>query len=154
MRWALTILFSLALFVSTGSAADTTTGKVIKVLPQYLDAQGRNTLSPSLYERDAYQAELLHHPDQRGGLIFNVQWKAAANTGKLKLYVQARGIVKDKTVKTYVWGLPVQKHGWFSQWAIVTANAEEFKALGTLTAWRVTLWDGNHRLGEQHSYLW
>ena len=136
------------------SAADAT-GRVIKVLPQYLDAQGRNTLSPSLYERDAYQARLLNHPELRGGLVFNVQWKAHnADAGALKLRVEARGTVRDKNVKTYVWEAPVQRHGWFSQWTQLPASADDFKALGTVTAWRVSLRDGDRQLSEQHSYLW
>ena len=42
--------------ISTTDAARP--GKISKVLPHWLDLQGRHTLSPSLLERDAYQAKL------------------------------------------------------------------------------------------------
>ena len=50
--------------------------KILKVLPQYLDEEGRHALSPSLYERDAYQYFLRKNPSKRGGLRFDVNWKA------------------------------------------------------------------------------
>ena len=36
--------------------------KISKVLPHWLDKKGRHTLSPSLFERDAYQAQLPRQP--------------------------------------------------------------------------------------------
>ena len=42
---------------SRGAAAATAqTGRVVKVLPLYLDLKGRDAISPSLFDRDAYQA--------------------------------------------------------------------------------------------------
>jgi hypothetical protein len=38
--------------------APAATGRLMKVLPEYLDAKGLTSLSPSLFERDAYQAIL------------------------------------------------------------------------------------------------
>ena len=49
--------------------------RVMKVLPQFLDTNGVHTLSPSLYERDAYQAYLREHPDKRSGIRFEVHWR-------------------------------------------------------------------------------
>ena len=48
------LLIVLSLFVSLASFADVT-GKVVKVLPFYVDGQGRIAKSPSLFDRDAYQ---------------------------------------------------------------------------------------------------
>ena len=45
--------------------AGASTGRVFKVLPHFLDTNGVHTLSPSLYERDAYQAHLRQHPEKR-----------------------------------------------------------------------------------------
>ena len=53
------------------------TGRVIKVLPEFLDLKGRSSLSPSLYERDAYQASLRQHTNQISTVQFQIQWKAA-----------------------------------------------------------------------------
>jgi hypothetical protein len=36
----------------------------------------------------------------------------------------------------------------------VFVGKEDFKSLGELTAWRVTLWDGDRQVGEQQSFLW
>jgi hypothetical protein len=152
MRWSSTWLLTLLLLISGAAASHAATG-VIKVLPQYVDLQGRASLSPSLYERDAYQALLQQHPDQRGGLRFMVQWKAP-HSDSLKLRVEAHGTVEGKTVKTLTLEQPVERHGWFSQWTPLVASAEQFKELGTLTSWHVTLWDGDTLLGEQKSFLW
>jgi hypothetical protein len=151
MRRPLTILLSLVLFVSVAAAGPS--GKIIKVLPQYLDTEGRTTLAPSLYERDAYQAQLLAKPELRGGLIFNVQWKSksAAST---RIFVEARGVVRNSVIQSFVWEKPVTRSGWFSQWEKITVPAAHFKQLETLSAWRVTIWDGNQLLGEQKSFLW
>ena len=45
-------------------SAQAATGRVIKVLPQFLDLKGRNSLTPSLYERDVYQNVLRDHTNQ------------------------------------------------------------------------------------------
>ena len=48
--------------------------RISKVLPHLLDKQGLHTLSPSLLERDAYQAQLRSNPDQCSGIRFDVKW--------------------------------------------------------------------------------
>jgi len=57
-------------------AADAVTGKVVKVLPFFLDAQGRIAKSPSLFDRDVYQAYLREHTNEVSGVRFDVLWKA------------------------------------------------------------------------------
>jgi hypothetical protein len=151
MRWLITILFSFALFATT-AVADSS-GKVIKVLPQYLDLQGRTSLSPSLYERDAYQAQMLYKPELRSGVEFNVQWKSR-NASKLKLFIEARGPAHEKSAQTFVWQRSVSRRGWFSQWEKISITGDEFRQLNPMTAWRVSLWDGDKLLGEQKSFLW
>ena len=46
--------------------------KVRKVLPSLVDLEGRASLHPSLYERDAYQAYLRKNPELVGGMRFDV----------------------------------------------------------------------------------
>ena len=65
----LTILCLLTMSARPAGAAD---GKVIKALPQFLDAQGQSALSPSLYDRDAYQAYLREHTTNISTLRFDV----------------------------------------------------------------------------------
>src|SRR5215469_9829011 len=82
--------------LATALAGDAATGRVVKVLPFFLDLKGYSALSPSLYDRDAYQAYLRRHVNQRSAIRFDVLWKTS-NTGaaKLKLHVELRGTTKD-----------------------------------------------------------
>src|SRR5258705_13546151 len=56
--------------------ASAATGRIIKVLPHFLDLKGRHSLSPSLYDRDAYQARLRDHREERSGMRFDIEWKS------------------------------------------------------------------------------
>src|SRR2546425_9231499 len=91
MRWHKCFLLLLALWCSVASAV-AAPAKVIKVLPHYLDREGRHALSPSLYDRDAYQAVLRRNPEQRSAIRFDIQWRArAASSDNLKLRLELRG---------------------------------------------------------------
>ena len=132
------------------------TGRVFKVLPHNLDLQGRHTLSPSLYERDAYQAYLRENPSKSSGLRFDVQWKSKGQPGQpLKLRLELRGIARggdlpeQRTIERMV-----QPTGWFSRWTGLPLLGEEYKQFGQVTAWRVSLLEGDQVLGEQKSFLW
>ena len=147
----LTVLFILVgLFALEASAAS---GRIIKLLPHYLDEEGRHTISPSLYERDAYQAELRQNPELIHGLRFDVNWKASRISGDtVKIRIEARGsdtapnkpIIFEREVKPKMFGA----------WTSVKLDDETFKKLGKLLAWKVTLWDGETQLSEQQSFLW
>src|SRR5206468_2182976 len=91
MRWFK--LLPVVLFLSASAlGAEAATGRIIKVLPHLLDREGRHTLSPSLYERDAYQAFLRKNPERCAGLRFDVHWKANRAAGpRLLLRVEIRG---------------------------------------------------------------
>lgn len=123
-----------------------------KVLPQLIDAKGRHSLRPSLYERDAYQVVLRTHPEQRGGLRFAVQWTAPRGKALL-LRIEMRGSAADNpgTMKLEA---PVKRTGWFSSWASLDLRGEDYKKFGDLVAWRATLWDGEQQVSEQKSFLW
>jgi hypothetical protein len=140
--------------LSTTFADEAVAGRVIKVLPLFLDLKGHDALSPSLYDRDAYQVYLRQHPDQRSAIRFDVLWKAS-NTGnaELKLYIELRGIGQN--------GLPRQvtldqvvKTGFFRHWVSLTLDGADYKNFGELVAWRVTLRADDKLLGEQKSFLW
>jgi hypothetical protein len=51
-------LLCLPLLASPLVAAPAKPAKIVKVLPHYVDLEGRIALAPSLFERDAYQAVL------------------------------------------------------------------------------------------------
>src|ERR1700733_7348874 len=86
-------------------------GRVIKVLPQFLDKKGEASLSPSLYERDAYQFYLRDHPRARTALRLAVQWKAKdTGAADLKLRAELRGL-ETNTLHALTIEQPVKKKG-------------------------------------------
>lgn len=151
MRRPIVLLLTIALLVSAASAH--AAGKIFKVLPQYLDLKGRASVSPSLYDRDAYQALLLKTPAQRSGVQFKVYWRAGH--GALKIRVEARGSAQDvKKNPNPTWEKSVERTALFSRWTTIAVTGDDYRNLGTVTAWHVTLWDGDQLLSEQKSFLW
>ncbi|MBI3192716.1 MAG: hypothetical protein HYZ36_08630 [Pedosphaera parvula] len=141
----------LGLLVSPGEAG---TARILKTLPHHLDQQGRHTVAPSLYERDAYQAHLRKEPKLCSGLRFDVQWKAIqVDKNDLKLRVEVRSS-KTPLDKPFMIEQAVQPKGWFTTWTGVTIDGDAFRNLGKIIAWRVTLWEGGRQLAEQRSFLW
>lgn len=152
MRWN---VFAILTFMAFSLHANAATGRIFKVLPHLLDAQGRHALSPSLYERDAYQARLQQHRNLVSGVRFDVQWKTKGEpAGPLSVIVEMRGVVEGVEPRQYVIEEKVEGGGWFNHWTKVTLTGEEYKNFGEVTAWRVTLWEGEKLLGEQKSFLW
>jgi hypothetical protein len=151
------LLFLILLIIGLGAApsADAAKGKVIKVLPHLLDLKGRHSLSPSLYARDAYQAQLRQHPEQRSGVRFDIHWKTrGAVYSPLKLRVELRGTTKGDLPSRTVLLSEVKPGGWFGRWTSLPLTGEDYQKLGEVTAWRVTLWEGDKMLGEQKSFMW
>lgn len=143
--WAACGLTLGVCFHAAGASA-----RITKVLPHLLDQKGRHTLSPSLYERDAYQAHLRRNPGLRSALRFNVQWKARESAPiQLKVRVEIRG---SKEAKPFVLEQRVRRAT--SRWTALTLGGEDYKKLGELVAWRATLWAGDALLAEEKSFLW
>ena len=148
-RVLLLLLFALPLF-----GAQAATGRIKKVLPHYLDKQGRHTLAPSLYERDAYQAHLRHSPNERSALRFDVNWKATRGADtNLKLRVELRSS-KANPLQPVVLEAQIEPPRFFSRWSALTLKGEDYEKFGDLIAWRATLWEGDLLLAEQKSFLW
>ena len=76
-RWLAGIILLLACGWGGLTGVEAASAKISKVLPHLLDREGRHVVSPSLYERDAYQAYLRQHPEEVGGLRFDVSWKVS-----------------------------------------------------------------------------
>jgi hypothetical protein len=154
MRWLFLSSLTVATLCCAGSAS-ATEGKIVKVLPHFLDTQGRHTKSPSLFDRDAYQAWLRRNPDQRGGVRYDVQWQSRGATGKLKLRVELRGIAEGKLPreKTIEKEVEPGKFG-LAHWDELDLKGDDYKSFGDVTAWRVSLWDGEKLVAEQTSFLW
>lgn len=140
--------------IAAPNSAEAATGRVVKVLPHFLDLQGRHALSPSLYDRDAYQAQLRRNPAQRSGLRFDIQWRAQGAKGKLKLRVELRGTAKGELPRFTTLESALEPGRKRAGWFPVKLTGEDYKNFGEVTAWRVTLWDGEQLVGEQKSFLW
>lgn len=125
--------------------------KVLKVLPQYLDRKGRNSVSPSLFDRDAYQLELKESKTNRTALCFQVNW-IGRGFDELTLRVEAKGGT-PRQPRTVVLEEQVRP-GFFSKWSSLRIAGDDYKAFGELLAWRATLWYGTNQLSEQKSFLW
>jgi hypothetical protein len=148
-RWFILLLL-LAGAVEAGAAS----GKVVKVLPHFLDLQGRHTLSPSLFDRDAYQAELRKDPAKRSGIRFDILWRGRSATRETAtLRLELRGTAKGDLPSQVTLEAPVQITG-ISRWAALKLDGDAYRKFGEVTAWRVTLWSGEELLGEQKSFLW
>jgi hypothetical protein len=150
-RFLITLLLlgSLSAF-----ASGTAPGRVVKVLPLFLDLKGHDAISPSLFDRDAYQAYLRVHTNEVSAVRYDVLWKAADATGaKLKLRVELRGYGAGGLPQQTVLEQSVTPHT-FSHWTSIPFAGGDYKNFGEIVAWRVTLWNGDELLGEQKSFLW
>jgi hypothetical protein len=126
--------------------------KIIKVLPQYLDQQGRHTLSPSLYERDAYQVHLRDHPELRSGMRFMISWRTPESE-PFRLQVELRGS-KDNTPTRITLEKEANNRNGGREWTELLLTGERYEAVGEILAWRATLWKGDELLSEDKSFLW
>lgn len=127
--------------------------RIIKVLPQLLDTHGRNALSPSLFDRDAYQLFLRENPDQVSALRLDVQFKAKRTSGPLTLRVELRG-GKTEIGKRHVFETSVMPTRWFRSWGRIELDRATSEAIGPLIAWRATLLENDVTIAEQESFLW
>jgi len=151
---AFLILLAMFGLLAGVHAADAVTGRVFKVLPLLLDQQGRTALSPSLFDRDAYQARLRQHTNEISAIRYDVLW-SAKHTGeaKLKIRLELRGVDAGNLPKLKTLEAEATS-GFFRKWTPLTLDGDEYKAFGAVTAWRASLWDGDQLLGEEKSFLW
>src|SRR5436190_16502497 len=123
-------VISFSLFFALTIGLQGATGKVMKVLPQFLDLKGRSSLSPSLYDRDAYQAQLQQHPQERSTMRFEVEWKSRSPVWEaLKLRLQMRGVAKGNEPKELALEVPVEPGGWLGRWDSIPLTAQQYKDL-------------------------
>jgi hypothetical protein len=136
-------------------SAEAASGRVLKVLPHFLDLQGRHSLSPSLYDRDAYQAFLRQNTNQISGVRFDIQWKVTGpKTAPLLLRLELRGTAHGNLPSKSTLETSLKPSGWFSKWTVLPITGENYQKFGEVTAWRATVWEGDRLLGEQTSFLW
>jgi hypothetical protein len=145
------------LLLATGARAESAvSGRVLKVLPLFLDLQGRTSPSPSLLDRDAYQAQLRSNPKLCSGIEFAINWRAKGpKDTPLTLRIELRGGQPGQLPTRAVLEQAVTpKGGLFGAWTSLKLLGAEHRRVGDVTSWRATLWQGASLLGEQQSFLW
>jgi hypothetical protein len=152
----LVLLGSLALVCEVQADGVAPTGRVVKVLPLLLNLKGHDALSPSLFDRDAYQFFLRQHTNQISGMRFDVLWKASgltATNGNVKIQLELRSVAPngDPRMKTLETTVPAHRH---EHWTSLPLSSEDYLQVGDVVAWRARLWAGDQLLSEQKSFLW
>jgi len=129
-------------------------GRIVKMLPLFLDLKGHDALSPSLYDRDAYQAYLRRHTNEISAIRFDLLWQVAnPSAAKYKLRMELRGLSaggKPARMTLEQEAPPPLLRRWNS----LTLGGADYKNFGELIAWRATLWRGDQLLSERKSFLW
>jgi hypothetical protein len=150
----LLLLGSLSAAFASDTAPAAKSGRVVKVLPLLLDLKGHDAISPSLFDRDAYQVYLREHTNEISAVRFDVLW-SASNTAKteLKLRLELRGYDTNSLPRQTTLEQTVTPH-FFRHWTSLTMGGDDYKNFGDATAWRATLWAGDQMIGEQKSFLW
>ena len=153
---------ALAAALAAVSSLEAADAKVRKVLPSLLDREGRASLHPSLYERDAYQAHLRQNPDEVGGLRFDIHWSAPkSGTAPLELHLELRGSATSastnsaaSSTNSVVITRTVEPPRFGSRWTQITLDAAARRQVGDVTAWRATLVREGRELASTQSFLW
>jgi len=154
MRGFLTALLLIG-SLSFANAADALSGHIVKVLPLFLDLKGQDAISPSLYDRDAYQAHLRTHTNEVSAVRYDVLWSTSRTDADipLTLRLELRGIGEKGVPHQTTLERTVTAH-YFRQWTSLPLAGDDFKHSGEVVAWHATLWSGAQLLSEQKSFLW
>lgn len=145
----LLMLVSLALFRATAGEP-----RIDKVLPHLLDSRGRVALSPSLFERDAYQAHLRQHPTNIAGLRFDLNWKAprqGTNAVTVRMELRTANRTGKPPLVLETTAVPSR---WGRNWTPLTLDGDAFRREGDVVAWRAVLLQGDRELASIRSFLW
>jgi len=147
MRW-IVLLFLTIMLGCVGLSKES----IVKVLPHYLDDEGRHSDGPSLLHRDVYQKKLRDEPELINALRFDIKWRGSglgAETAKLRVEVRSsKAGVTPQVFEQQV------KLGGRANWTGVLVSAEEYRKIGKMESWRATLLVDDKVLAEQKSFLW
>jgi len=151
-RFLMMLLLLLTVLPAFGDGVEK--GRIVKMLPLFLNAKGHDAISPSLYDRDAYQAYLRQHTNEISAIRFDVLWQVESPAAaKYKLRIELRGIGPDgkPTRSTLEVEAPPPL---LRRWHSLVLGGADYRSFGELVAWRATLWHGDQLLSEQKSFLW
>ncbi len=148
-------LMILLLLAGLPAFADgTEKGRIVKMLPLFLDLKGHDAISPSLYDRDAYQAYLHRHTNDISAIRFDILWQVKnPSAAKYNLRIELQGIGAGGKPTRRMLEQEAQPP-LLRRWNSLVLGGADYKNFGELVAWRATLWRGDQLLGEQKSFLW
>lgn len=150
---ALLILLACCALAAASQAADAVTGHIVKVLPFLMDEGGRIATSPSLFDRDAYQA-FLRTTNKLSGVRFDVLWNAQRSPDeKIRITMELRGVATNSVPRVQ----SLETNGtprYFRQWTSLQLAGADYQNFGSVVAWRARLWNGTNLLAEKQSFLW
>jgi len=152
MRRFLMILLLLIALPALGDGIEK--GRIVKMLPLFINAKGHDALSPSLYDRDAYQAYLRQHANEISAIRFDFLWQvenpsASKYTLRIELRGSGPGGKPTRATREQEVAPPLLRH-----WNSLVLGGADYRNFGELVAWRATLWRGDHLLSEHKSFLW
>jgi hypothetical protein len=159
MRWLallMLVLLPSCSVVSEGTVVKQLTqvpeGTIVKVLPHYLDAEGRHSDGPSLLHRDVYQIKLRDEPELINALRFDIKWRGGGLGVEIaKLRVEVRSSKAGVSPQVFQQQIKPSGH---ANWTGVLVSAEEYRKIEKMESWRATLLVGDKVLAEQKSFLW
>jgi len=149
-RWLVLLLLG-SLSVLAGETVSP--GRIIKTLPLLVDTNGYTALSPSLFDRDAYQAYLREHTNDVSAIRFDILWQAKPVASDWKLRLELRGVAVDGTPRRQTLETAIHPPA-FRHWDSLTLGGTNYHNFGRVVAWRSTLWQEDVQVSEQQSFLW
>lgn len=150
------VLLALLAGCSTPNSVQKPGYQVVKVNRTLLDQWGHETGTEvgDLKAEAVYQFDLRHNPKLQFGARFHIKWKAPDKAPQLKLQLDVRGLTADNLV---VYDTLTEEHpamdGW-AEWSTIDIKGERFKKLGTITAWKVSIFSGGELKAELPSGNW
>ena len=136
--------------VSFALACSTTTPRVLEVTSwthlKDIDPVDEDLFANDQASRIRYEPRDLSIDDQREE--FYVRWTTPPTASVDRVKFEYRQVAKPNTIfeQEFV------PHGEFSK--VFAVRGEDFRSGGSVSAWRVSLWDDDHLVAEKKSFLW
>ena len=129
-------------------------GRILKVPPHFVDAEGRIALAPSLYQRDAYQARLRQHPELVSGMRYDVNCRVTGRqSAPLRLRLTLR-TDRRMDADPVILEAPVKRGLLGRSWQSLTLDNATYQQAGKVVAWQLEMIEGGQVIGVQKSFLW
>jgi hypothetical protein len=128
---------------------------ILKVNRTLVDSYGYETdVVGDLKQEAVYQYKLRRAPEQQHGARFQVKWKAPQDTAQIRLQLDVRGLnSKNETVFDAV-SLSFERVEDWAEWSTLEISNARLKRLGTITAWKATLFASGKMMAELPSSNW